>query len=186
MTSQRKVVLLFITILLSLFFQFPCEAARNSPAIPPLVKELCAKTTTFKPFCIKTLSSDKLCWQAKNFVDLTKIFLSLGEKNAQYTQKYIGGLATNKDVTPESKKALNKCIDQYGHISVNFVSALGEVKDGDYLFANYDMMVSFDSINMCNATLSNAKLSIKGISDKINITNYFINIGVTFTNTLIG
>ncbi|WCJ43323.1 hypothetical protein M5689_024070 [Euphorbia peplus] len=190
MDSQRITVIMFITICLSLFLESSYQVAGvkspspSPPNIPPLVKKLCAKTAASEGFCIKTLTSDKLSWQAKNFVDLTKIFLSSGKKHAQNTQNYIDGLAKKKGATPKSIKALNACGQQYSHIFANFNSALGEVEDGDYLTANYDVMVSSDDINMCKSFLSDAKLSIKGISDAYKVTNYFINIGATFTDIL--
>ncbi|WCJ43326.1 hypothetical protein M5689_024073 [Euphorbia peplus] len=197
MDSQRTVAILFIISFLSLFLLSPCQAIRKkslspspspspspSSSIPTLVKELCAKTAASEPFCIKTLTSDKLSWEAKNFVDLTKIFLSLGKNNAKHTQEYIGALTKGKGVTPETKKALDACADDYRYFFNNFGSALGEVEEGEYDIANYDIMVSFDGTRMCQTSLSDAKLSVKGISDSINVTTYFINIGATFTNIL--
>ncbi|WCJ17642.1 hypothetical protein M5689_000045 [Euphorbia peplus] len=198
MDSQRKFFVCSITILLSLFIQSPCEAVRatspspspapspHSPSIPPLVKKLCAKTAGSEAFCIKTLISEKKSWQAKNFVELTKIFVSMGQKHATHTQKYIIGLAKKKGETPESKKALDACADDYSRIYSSFGAALLSIKDGEYDEADYDIKVCFDQINMCKTVLSNAKINPKGISEAIDVTTHFINIGSTFTNSLPG
>ncbi|WCJ43327.1 hypothetical protein M5689_024074 [Euphorbia peplus] len=194
MHSQRKALLSFITIFLSLFLQSPCQAVLSPssapfldlPAIPPLVQQLCAKTAASEPFCIKTLTSDKRSWQAKTFVDLTKIFLPLGADYAQHTQTYIDVLAKNMNgMTLEAQMALRNCSDRYRTIFEDFKGAISDVEHGDYDTANNDISLAFFNNGLCVRALSNAKVNLQGLSNAIDVTRNYIYVSGTFIDSLI-
>lgn len=180
MASQRKALILFITVL---FLQslYQIKSHSHSPSsIPPLVKELCDKTNK-STFCIKTLESDNRTSKAKNATDITKIFLSIGVDNAKGSRDYILGLLREKP-KPKVKTGLVHCTNSYNATSFNFRSALIEVGLGEYQTANYDIMVCDDQVAFCETSLSNAKIHIPEISNRLNVTLSFISVGATFTS----
>ncbi|WCJ17705.1 hypothetical protein M5689_000103 [Euphorbia peplus] len=196
MDSQRKALLSFITIFLSLFLQSSCQAQFLPPTdprgTPPLVAQLCAKVVGYEPFCITTFISDKRCWQvcweAKTVVDLiTKFFLPLVADHAQRSQTYIAILATRNHMTPEATMALHNCADKYETIFKDFKGAISDVERGNNNIAKSDISSAMYNHGLCIGALSKVKPSEEGIKevfDDIDLTNKYLNITRDFINSL--
>ncbi|KAF5444544.1 hypothetical protein F2P56_033668 [Juglans regia] len=173
MVSQVHAVLLMLSLSILVFSQsfLPANAAKN------LVPDVCRETISYAG-CMHAFQSDPRAKTASNFMDLAKIALELGLKNAIDSKAYIDGLLEKNHAAP-----IKKCSFWYEAVVGSFQSALSELKE-DALTANYDVKIAGDDAASCENELASGGVKVPSISARNNDVALYSNIGDVITNKL--
>ncbi|XP_073020915.1 uncharacterized protein [Primulina eburnea] len=144
------------------------EVASTSPS--PLIKDVCGSTAkeikALDPkICAETLVSEPRVVAASNLVSMSIALLEAGISNATKTRSYVQKLLKRRGLKPDYKYVLQQCDGGYENFGWSFVSALGEVKEGEYDTATYDIKVGYtDNIDECQNALSSKNVRDYAIS----------------------
>ncbi|XP_075483836.1 uncharacterized protein LOC142523997 [Primulina tabacum] len=167
--ADGAVSIAMITFLLStlLLSSIPEVAICTSPS--PLIKDVCgstAKEVKLDPkICAETLVSEPRVVAASNLVSMSIALIEAGISNATKTRSYVQKMLKRRGLKPDYKYVLQQCDSGYEHFGWSFASALGEVKEGEYDTATYDIKVGYtDNIDECRNALSSKNVKDGAIS----------------------